>query len=265
MSVPWKSELQLRMSRRGCIAEVRAPWSREVRGRAEAGGDAAAITAAVHALRAQGATALPSRARVLVADEQVYLSLLPGKLQWRQAQAAAIDHFAQMLGSRDLMVQTAPLPGGETWLAGAIEPALVQAWQEALAAEGVALTELQLALVDDLRAIAPEVGERAILALLREEGMTLLRIEGGCPTALRWERCDPNAQHGVEQRLLAFRAAQMSAHAAAPLEPTDALPVWLLCPSAAVRESWHRIARAHRWTLLLRGASAEAPISELPA
>jgi hypothetical protein len=264
VSVPWKRELQLRLSRSGCIAEVRTPWSRGVRGRAEIAGGAAAIAGAVQALRSQGNTALPSRARVLVADEQVYLSLLPGKLQWRQAQAAAVDHFVQMLGSRDLLVQTAPLPGGEVWLAGAIEPALVQAWHEALAAEGIALTELQLALIDDMRAIAPEIDQHAIVALLRDEGVTLLHIEGGCPKALRWERCDPNAQHGVEQRLLAFRAAQISAHAAAHAS-ADPSPVLLLCPSAAVRESWHRIARAHRWTLLLRGASAEAPISELPA
>ena len=39
-------------------------------------------------------------------------------------------------------------------------------------------------------------------ALLRDEGMTLVRVADGVPGELGWERCDLQAQRAVEQRLL---------------------------------------------------------------
>jgi hypothetical protein len=255
VSRPWKSELSIRLGRSSCGVALRAPWSRRVLAQAHAEGAVAqALPAALAALRAQGHDALPAQARLQVPDERVYLSLRPPAATWRAARQEAVAHFAAMLGRQDLLVQVVALPGSAAWLAAALEPADLSDWQRLLAEAGVQLAHVGLALVDDLRHIAAEVADEAIVALMREEGMTLLRIESGVPVALSWERCDPRALRLGEQRLLAFQGT-----AASGVAP----PLWMLCRSQAQREQWQGLAGAHRWTLLL--PPAETPASAPPA
>lgn len=111
------------------------------------------------------------------------------------------------------------------------------------------LARVELQLLDDLRHLARQVPDEAIVALLREEGSTLLRIERGVPVELSWERCDPRALRLVEQRLVAFQGAIVSSQPPA---------VWMLCRSAEQREHWERMTQAHGWTLLMRDASPAA-------
>lgn len=257
MSQPWKSELQVRLTRDACAVQLRAPWSRRVL--AEAGADgpvAEALPAALKQLRRQGHDPLPAQARLLVPEELVYLSLRPACHAWRIAQRDAVDHFAQALGRQDLVVQVAAMPDGAAWLAAAIEPADLAAWQRLFGEQGLELKRVELALLDDLQHIAAQVGAQATVALLRDEGMTLVRIADGVPVELGWERCDLQAQRAVEQRLLAYQGAILSS------EPA---PLLMLCRTASQREQWQRLARGHRWTLLLRGEAPRVAAMELPA
>lgn len=242
MSRPWKSELSIRLARSACVVQLRAPWSRRVLAQAQAEGAAAqALPAALAALRAQGHDPLPAQARLLVPDERVYLSLRPEALSWRAARLEASTHFAAVLGRQDLHVQVTALPVGTAWLAAALEPADLQDWQHALAEAGVRLVHVQLALLDDLRHVAAQVADEAVVALMREEGMTLLRVAGGVPVGLSWERCDPRVLRLAEQRLLAFQTAAGD---------SDATPLWMLCRSPAQCAQWQGLAESHRWTLL---------------
>jgi len=257
VSLPWKSELRLRLGREGCTAQVLAPWSRRLLAEARAEGRApGSIAAALQALRAQGQDPLPRHARLLVPDEHAYLSLRPAQSHWQQARQDAGAHFAQALGRQDLMVQVTALPSGAAWLAAALEPGDLQAWRRPLEDAGIDLAHVQLTLLDDLRHVARHVGDSAIVALLREEGMTLVRVAAGTPVELSWERCDPHSLRCIEQRLLAFQ------NTGADTKPD---PLWMLCRCEAQREAWQQLARAHRWTLMLHGASPSAQPMELVA
>ena len=152
------------------------------------------------------------------------------------------------------MVQVVPLPGRFGWLAAAIEPADLQAWQQALAQAGVRLVHVELALLDDLQAIAGHVGDDAVIAVLRDEGMTLLRVAGGTLEELIWDRCDTRAQRLVEQRLLAF---QGGIHSSSPE------PLWLVCRSAAQCELGNglRAATSGRCFARSRGAAGRGGLA----
>lgn len=257
MSQPWKSELQVRLTRDACAVQLRAPWSRRVLAEASADGAAAeSLPAALKALRGLGHDPLPAQARLLVPEELAYLSLRPPRPAWRQAHRDAVDHFAQALGRQDLLVQVSAMPGGAAWLAAAIEPADLAAWQRLFGEQGLALGHVELALLDDLRHIADQVGVQATVALMRDEGMTLVRVDDGLPVELSWERCDLQAQRSIEQRLQAYQGAILSS------EPA---PLLMLCRTAAQREQWQRLARGHRWTLLLRGEAPQVAAMEVPA
>lgn len=251
MSRPWKSELRVQLGRGVTAVAGCAPWSRRVIAQTRAeGAPAQALPAALAALRERCGGTLPPQARLLVPDELVYFTLVTGSTGWSSARQAAAHHFAAMLGRQDLVVQVAALPGHDAWLAAAIEPADLQAWQQALAGAGVRLAHVELQLLDDLRHIAAEVPDEAIVALLREEGTTLVRVEGGAPVELHWERCDPRALRLVEQRLLAFQGGIVSS------QPPS---VWMLCRAAEQRDHWQHMAKAHGWTLLLHDADAAHP------
>lgn len=242
MSLPWKSELQLRLQRGRCEARLLAPWSRRVLAEAEAlGTPPGSIGAALQGLAAQG-QALPAQARLLVPDEHTYLALRPPCIRWEKARDEARAHFEQTLGRSDLLVQVTPLPRAAGWLAAALEPADLAAWRDALAAARVQLASVRLALLDDLAHVAPRAPDDASIALLRDEGMSLLRLAGGVPVEICWERCDPHSLHCMEQRLLAFQKV------GAGNRPG---PMLVLCRDEAQREVWRRVARAHQWTLAL--------------
>lgn len=254
MSRPWKSELCVRLGRGATAVQRLAPWSRRVLDAACAeGAPEQALPAALAALRErEPATPLPAQARLRVPDELAYLSLIAGGSGWPAAHQAAATHFAATLGRQDLVVQVVPMPGAAAWLAAAIEPGDLQAWQRMLADAGVRLAHVELQLLDDLRQLAAQVPDEAIVALLRDEGSTLLRIERGTPVELSWERCDPRALRLVEQRLLAFQGAIVSSQPPA---------VWMLCRSAEQRAHWDHMAQAHGWTLLPRDAAPPAEVA----
>ncbi len=252
MSRPWKSELHVQLGRGVTAVASCAPWSRRVVARAHAeGAPAQALPAALAALR-ERCGALPAQARLRVPDELVYFTLVTGSTGWSAARQSAVNHFAATLGRQDLVVQVVALPGHGAWLAAAIEPADLQTWQQALAGAGVQLAHVELQLLDDLHRIAAEVPDEAIIALLRDEGTTLVRVERGVPVELSWERCDPRALRLVEQRLLAFQGGIVSS------QPPS---VWMLCRAAEQRDHWRHMAKAHGWTLLLRRAQAAEAVA----
>ncbi len=246
MSRPWKSELRVQLGRGVTAVASCAPWSRRVLAEASAeGAPAQALPAALAALRERTGSELPAQARLLVPDELVYFTLVNESAGWPAARQAAARHFAATLGRQDLVVQVVGLPGSGSWLGAALEPADLQAWQQMLAAAGVRLAHVELQLLEDLRLVAPQVPDEAIVALLREEGTTLVRVERGAPVELHWERCDPRALRLVEQRLLAFQGGIVSSH------PPS---VWMLCRAAEQRDHWQHMAKAHGWTLMMRRA-----------
>lgn len=250
MSRPWKSELLVRLGRRGCELQLRAPWSRRVIAQAGApGAPDDALPAALATLRQQVGDALSGEARLKVPDELVYLSLRPAALTWQAARQEAVAHFGGTLGRQDLVVQVVAWPGGSGWLAAALEPGDLQAWQRALADAGSRLAHVELALLDDLRQLAGRIADEAVVALLRDEGLTLLRIAAGAPAGLAWERCDPRTLRLAEQRVAAFRSATAGEAAA---------PVWLRCRSQAECTQWQPLARERGWTLLWPGDAAVA-------
>ena len=253
MSPLWKSELVIRLGREHATVQVRTAWRRQVTARASAAGRVAeALPALLQALRDQGLAELPKHVRLLVPDEHAYLALLPANTAWRQARQRGLDHFAATLGRQDLEVQVIALPGGRWWLAAAIEAADLAAWRQQLGEAGLVLGHVGLALLDDLAAIAHRVADDGVVAVLREEGMTLLRLAQGAPVELAWERCDPHAQSCIEQRLLAFQGAG---------EARNADRLLMLCQSQAQHDDWLRLAAAHRWTIL----SPRNPTDAVPA
>ncbi|MFT3954434.1 MAG: hypothetical protein QM722_08610 [Piscinibacter sp.] len=250
MSRPWKSELRIRLGRRGCELQLCAAWSRRVIAQAGAAGTPAeALPVALAALREQAGPALSGEARLRVPDELVYLSLRPAATTWPAARQEAIAHFGAALGRQDLVVQVVALPGGSGWLAAAIEPGDLRAWQGALADAGIRLAHVELALLDDLRQLAAQVADEAVVALLRDEGLTLLRIASGVPVGLVWERCDPRTLRLAEQRVSAFQSAMAG---------DTATPVWLRCRTRAECAQWQSLAHEHGWTLLPPGDAAAA-------
>lgn len=251
MSRPWKSELRVQLGRGSTAVQRLAPWTRRVLDEARVQGAALqALPAALAALRERSEEPLPAQARLLVPDELAYLSLIERDGGWPAAHRAALDHFAATLGRTDLVVQVAAMPPGTNWLAAAIETGDLQAWQQALADAGVRLAHVELLLLDDLRRLAGQVPDEAIVALLRDEGSTLVRVERGTPVELRWERCDPRALRLIEQRLMAFQGGIVSS------QPPG---VWMLCGSDAQYAHWEHMARAHGWTLLRREAAPAQP------
>ena len=247
MSRPWKSELRVRLGRSSTVLQRLTPWSRRLRDEVcSPGAPAQALPAALAALRERSPETLPAQARLLVPDELEYLSLIESDGGWPAAHRAALNHFAATLGQPDPVVQVVALPPGPRWLAAAIEPADLQAWQRVLGEAGVHLAHVELQLLDDLRRLSAQLPDEAIVALLRDEGSTLVRIERGTPADLRWERCDPRALRLIEQRLLAFQGGIVSS------QPPS---VWMLCNSDAQHDHWQHMARAHGWTLLRRDAA----------
>jgi hypothetical protein len=207
VSRPWKNELRLSLRTNGCDAELRrSGWSRRVVASASASGrGAAAITAAIAALRMADIDLLTADARLIVADEYVDFALLGAEVSGPASRQRAADHFADALGHSELLVQTTPLPGARGWLAAAIDLSDYTAWIEALSIAGIQLRHVHPALVEDLNNLADRVEEdNAVLVLLREEGATLLRLGHGVPCAVSWERFDPSNHVALEARLRAF-------------------------------------------------------------
>lgn len=243
MSPRLRSELRLRLGPRGCVAGL---WARGWSGRPVAalsmGGESApaALQAALQALRDAG-HALPRAALLVLEDECLYHALLPLQGRWRDAPALARAHFAQALGEAGLHVALRLAPGGRGWLAAAVEADWLQALQDVLAQEGVALRSLRPALGEDLwrrRAELPR-GD-GVLALLRQQGLQLLALRAGALEQLSWERCAVDEPGTVQARVRAFSARLGLEDAGACVLPVDAWQHARLQP----------LAQAQGWRLL---------------
>ena len=248
MSLRLTNELRLG----SCHAEVLGRgWQRQPLAVADGSGSgAAALSAALQALRLTEAVDLPGIARLTVADEFAYHALLDGDLSRVAALAQARARFAAVLEREDLRVQVMPLAGGRRWLAAAVARSDLDAWRDALDQAGVRLAHLHTALLEDLRRLSQQIPEDdAVIALLREEGVSLLRVRRGLPIALAWERFDAGLPDSLEQRLRGFvraAAAEARAHGppvrdlpaatqprAVPLRLGRQRPAWPLSPPAA--------------------------------
>ena len=230
MSLRLTNELRLG----SCHAEVLGRgWQRQPLAVADGSGSgAAALSAALQALRLTEAVDLPGIARLTVADEFAYHALLDGDLSRVAALAQARARFAAVLEREDLRVQVMPLAGGRRWLAAAVARSDLDAWRDALDQAGVRLAHLHTALLEDLRRLSQQIPEDdAVIALLREEGVSLLRVRRGLPIALAWERFDAGLPDSLEQRLRGFvRAAAAEARARMGRQCV----IYLLPPSRAL-------------------------------
>lgn len=256
MSPPWKSELRIRLSRTACRAAIAAPWSRAVGEEVRVEGEPArSLADAAAALQARDGARLPTSAAMLVPDELAYVTVLAPVSGWAAARREARAQFERMLGRDDIVVQVSALPKAAGWLAGAIDAKDLDAWRDTLAGVGVALTRVGLSLLDDLRAIASQVGDHGVLAMMRDEGISVIRIDDGVPVSCVWERCDQHAMDCIERRL---QAAQCADSAAAGGTPTLSIAF----SSEAQRDAWTRIAQGHRWRLLMADRDAIEPMKE---
>jgi hypothetical protein len=228
------NELRLELRMGSCHAElIGRGWRRQPLAVADGSGTgAAALSAALQALRLTEVADLPDVARLTVADEFAYHALLHGDLSRDAALTQARSRFAAALERDDLRVQVMPLAGGRRWLAAAVARSDLDAWRDALDLAGVRLTHLHTALLEDLRRLARQIPEDdAVIALLREEGVSLLRLRRGLPIALAWERFDAGLPDSLEQRLRGFvRAAAAEGKAGLGRQCV----IYLLPPSRAL-------------------------------
>lgn len=207
MSRPWKRELRLELRTSACYAALHdGGLHRRVLASASAPGrGAAAISAAIAALKRAESDWLTADARLTVADEYCDFLLLPDPHDDLEAERLAREAFAKALGHDELLVQSIPLPGGRGRLAAAVDLADFDAWTDALLMAGATLQHLHPALTEDLRALQPRIPEAdAVLVLLREEGASLVRLEDGAPTALCWERFEPGNPPALDSRVHRF-------------------------------------------------------------
>jgi hypothetical protein len=203
----WTSELRLNLRVNDCYAELRSPGLRgSVLASVNASGrGAAAIEAALAALRLADIDWIIADARLTVADEYVYYALLRGPRSAAAAQIEATRLLTEALNRKDLQVQVSPLPGRRGWLAAAIIRSDLHAWMSALDAGGLQLQHLHPALVEDLRELSGRIPEdEAVLALLREQGVSLVRLHEGVPAVIEWERFDIDNRNAMETRVQAF-------------------------------------------------------------
>lgn len=222
MSLLPKSELALRVGPRHC----RGQW----RGVAHAAAGDTALAGALEGLAAPG----PRRAALSVEDEFVYFASLPANTRWNDALGAAQDYFAAMLGEAESLVGITLTPCGRRWIAAAIELAQVQAWEDALAGHGIALSAVRPALLDDLARLRREVRlDDGLLALVRDEGVSLVTLHRGGVQDVAWERCDVADVEALAQRIAAI----------------DAASVCLVPMHAAQTTALGELARAHGWQI----------------
>ena len=194
---------------RGCQAQLLGVgWTPQSQASASAGGSgASALSAALAALRLADVDTLPGIARLRVADEYVLHQLIEGEGPRTAMLAQARARFEQALGPGDRHIMLMPLGRRRRhrWLASAVNSGDLAAWTDALAQSGVHLEETQPMLFDEWHRLRGQIrDEDAVLALLRDEGATLIRLIDGLPVDLLWERFDPSDAATLDRRLRAF-------------------------------------------------------------
>jgi hypothetical protein len=209
VSLRFRNELRMELRMRSCQVELLGRgWNRPPLAVANGtGSGVAALNAALQALQLTEVDSLPSVARLTVADEYVHHALVEADGGADQALEAARVHYAQALQRDDLRVQVIPLERKGRWLAAAVIYTDLQAWRQTLEQVGLQLTHLHTALVEDLRELAPQIPEDdAVIALLREEGISLVRLKEGLPVALAWERLDTSLPQALGRPPAGLRA-----------------------------------------------------------
>lgn len=245
MSRLWTSELRLKLRVNDCTAELRSPGLRgSVQASASASGrGAAAIEAALAALRLADIDWIMADARLTVADEYVYYALLRGPQRAAAALAEANRLLSGALNRKDLHVQVSPLPKPHGWIAAAILRTDLQAWTAALDEGGLVLQHLHPALIEDLRHLSRQIIEdEAVLVLLRELGVSLIRLHDGVPAVIEWERLDVDNRNALEARIQAFvrRTNDLPELAPAATKPAGVpreLPIYVRSDSDSLSRS----------------------------
>lgn len=209
---------------------------------------------------AERGTALPRRVVLLMGEDLCYMTTLSGRLSATEATAAARAHFDAALDGAPLRVAVQLAPGGQCWVAVALDEGLLEQWQEQVKAAGLSVGGVRFSLGEDLWSRQGEIeGQDLVVAVLRAWGMSLVAIRGGAVTALRQERCPASDADAVIARIKAF-AGQQGINTSAPM-PNLNRPVHLIAetepqfraletPTAGLR--WHLLplrARLHEETL----------------
>lgn len=245
MSLPWKSELHLRLGHERCELSLQQgwPWRRErLWAGTGQGVGRAAVDDALGQLAATGAD-LPARAHLVIEDDCVYYALLPAGLRWAEAHERAERHFADALGTSALQVELALAPGGQDWIAAAIASSDFDAWLDALEERQIEAGRIRLALLEDLGRVRRHIPADAdVIALVRDQGSTVLQMERGRLSGLSWERIDWHEPALLLQRLAACRSEgsigsgcllPASAAQQAALDQPGRQAGWLVLPALA--------------------------------
>ena len=219
MLLPLKNELRLRLGPQHRAAEV---WSGglfpRLSGETSQPGRSATPIDDLVATLAQAGLGLPRHASVCAEDEYIYYATLPALSSGKQANAAAGEYFANMLGDADVLVDATLAPCGTRWIAAAIDAALVKGWRQSLEAHGVALNSVRPALLEDLWALRPHVDlSDGVLAMVRTEGVNLIALQQGRVVDVAWERCDVDDLPVLADRIASSGAELLGADAAQPL------------------------------------------------
>lgn len=252
MSLLLRNELRVAIGSRHCEASVwRAGWpARRVVHAQGPGSDAAALGRVLANLAAEG-QALPRNVCLCLDDDLLHYALLPADGPWSQAQASAVQHFADVLGDDGLLVARRLLPGARQWLAVAADGRQVGAWSQALAEQGCSLRSVRAALLEDLWRHRHQLAlSQGVVACLREHGLALAGWRDGRLQALAWERCDMQQPLLWTQRIQAFEARLALGGA-----PSAGHSVVLLAAAAALADAQQAIAPFAGWQLISTGAA----------
>lgn len=246
MSLLLKNELRLRLGPQHCDAAIwRAGFRPRPVGQASVSGqNGESLEIALGTLVSEGHE-LPSRAALWVEDEYLYTLMLPADKPWSNANDAARAHFVQMLGHRDLQVQTSLAPCGARWIAVALESALLDQWREILTARGVEVQHVRSALLEDLVTLREELrGHVGLAILVRREGASVIRLSEETISHIDWERCDVTDTDQL--------AARIEAHGLQHVHETasDDMPAVCIVPfSTSQRALLEGMCADHGWKL----------------
>ena len=250
MSLQLRNELRIRVGPQRCEANIlRAGLGSRRGGRAQLLGTGVdALDGVLGALVADG-HGLPGRASVCVEDEFLYYATLPAAGKWRDAHTAACDYFGSMVGDQGLLVETSLVPCGTTWVAVAIDAAMVQQWREVLAGRDIELAHVRAALLEDLLMLRPQLPKHVgRVVLVRDEGASLVQLDAGCIRNIHWERCDTSDGETLAARIEGYRcrfAGTSDDGVALDLPPTVVVP-----PDAAIESLLQGQASRYGWTLI---------------
>jgi hypothetical protein len=258
VSLQLRNELHIRVGPQRCEANIlRAGLGSQRGGQAQVLGTGSdTLDGVLGALVAEG-HGLPRRASVCVEDEFLYYATLPAAGKWRDAHTAACDYFEGMVGDQGLLVETSMVPCGTTWVAVAIDAAMVQQWREVLAGRDIELAHVRAALLEDLWMLRPQLPkDDGLVVMVRDEGASLVHLVGGCIRNIHWERCDTSDGETLASRIEGYRsrfAGQSNDGVALDLPPTVVVP-----PDATMESLLQKQASQHGWALIsaLRPARA---------